>query len=72
MTIRYLVNQTKKSDPDITGIIVSIQDMNDKELYFGELKDMPEEYNDLEIVDRWKICASSDEKRNGANVLVVE
>lgn len=79
MTIRKIVDETIKSDPDISGIKVAIQDKskltfmgNPTEIYFGELSDIPDEYLDLEIIERSQICASSDESRNGANVLVVQ
>lgn len=72
MTIRSLVEQTKKNEPDISGIIVSVEDGKSKEIYFGELEDMPEKYYNLDIIKRSTICASCDEKRNGANVLVVD
>ena len=78
MTIRKIIENTKKYDQDIKGIKVAIQNQNaltsmgnDTELYFGELNDIPEKYLDNEIVNIEKIYASSDESRDGANVLTV-
>lgn len=78
MTIKEIIDNTKNSDSDISGIKVAIQDKNKltfmgnpTEIYFGELSDIPIEYLDLEIIERSQICASSDENREGANVLVV-
>lgn len=78
MTINEIIDITKKSNSDILGIKVIIEDKNKltfmgnpTEMYFGELSDIPKEYLDLEIIERSQICASSDESRNGANVLVV-
>lgn len=71
MTIKRLADLTIADDSDISGIMVSIENKRNKEIYFGELEDMPKEYYELEIVERSTICASSDDRRIGANVLVV-
>lgn len=79
MTIAEIIASTKEVEQDIKGIIVAIQNQNEltyfdnpTEVYFGELSDIPEQYMNCEIVERSQICASSDERRNGANVLVVK
>ncbi|WP_312372978.1 hypothetical protein [Lachnoclostridium sp.] len=78
MTIGEIIDSTKEVEQDIKGIKVAIQNQNKltffdnpEEVYFGELADIPEQYREYEIVERSQICASSDEKRNGANVLVI-
>lgn len=79
MTIKEIIDNTIKSDSDISGIKVAIQNKNEltffdnpTEIFFGELSDVPVEYLDLEVVERSQICASSNESRNGANVLIVQ
>lgn len=79
MTIKEIIDNTIKDVSDISGIKVSIQNKNEltffdepKEIYFGELSDIPIQYLDLEIIERSRICASSDKIRTGANVLLVQ
>lgn len=78
MTIAEIVAKTKEEEKNITGIKVAVQNQskltffdNPTELFFGELSDIPEEYMNYEIVERSQICASSNESRNGAHVLVI-
>lgn len=79
MLIKEIVESTKENEQEISGIMVSIQDKNHltffdnpTEVFFGELKNLPDEYMPYEILERSTICASSDEERNGANILVIE
>lgn len=79
MTIKEIIKNTMKSDADILGIKIIIQNEseltfmgNPKEVYFGELSDIPKEYLDLEIIEISQICASSDINREGANVFLVQ
>lgn len=78
MTIGEIAEVTKKSYPDIYGIKVIIADKseltimgNPTEIFEGELANVPQDYMCLEILERSQICASSDERREGAHVLVV-
>lgn len=79
MTIGEIIDSTKEVEQDIKGIKVAIQNQNKltffdnpEEIYFGELADIPEQYMDFEIIERSQICASSDESRNGAHVLLIK
>lgn len=79
MTIGEIIDRTKEVEQDIKGIKVVIKNQNKltffdnpEEVYFGELADIPEQYKVYEIVERSQICTSSDERRNGANVLVIK
>ena len=44
---------------------------NATEVYFGDLANIPTKYLDIEIIETSRICVSSDERRNGTNVLTV-
>lgn len=79
MTIKEIIDNTKKAESDISGIKVAIKNKNEstymeksKEVYFGELTDIPEQFMVFEIIEVSRICASSDEERNGANVLLIK
>lgn len=79
MTIREIINNTLKCNSDISGIKVAIQNQNElsfmgnpKEIYYGELIGIPDDYINLEIAEIGQILTSSDENRIGVKVLVVE
>lgn len=78
MTIRGIIENTKKIESNLNGILVIIQDKNKltfmgnpTELYCGELIEIPEKYMDCEIIEKSTICAASDESNVGANVLTI-
>lgn len=80
MTIKELIEKNRiKNDGDIERIVVSVRNRKDvtpignpKEIYFGELSDVPETYMDMEIKRISPIVISIDEKWRGVHVIEVE
>lgn len=70
MTINDLISNTK----DTKDIYVAIKDKgkDDYEVYFGDIPNIPEELLNCTVLDRSTIGTSSDKKRIGANVLVID
>lgn len=78
MTIQNVINNSKE-DGDIQGIKVSICNKNEltffdnpKEVYFGELAEIPEAFMEFDVKDIRQICASSVYERNGAYIIEIE
>ena len=76
MTINEIIRSTKEESGDISGIKISVQDMNrlnffenPTEIFFGELSTIPKQYMGCEIIEQSQICESSVKERTGAYIL---